>query len=245
MRKELRQCLFPALKVTLPVFFGYLFFGIAFGLLMQQAGYSPIWAVCSSIFIFAGSMQFVLVDLLTSWNGLLAVVVVTFAVNIRHAFYGLSLLEKFKQLGKLKPYTIFGLTDETYSLLCSVVPPEGVRPGVYYFVITLLDQCYWVLGGFIGATMGQLIPINYTGIEFAMTALFVVIFLEQWLSNKNHIPALIGLASAALCLAVFGRGNFLPFSLILVAVSLIMARKPINKQFTDEQPIPVREEQPL
>lgn len=213
---------------TAPVFFGYIFVGMAFGLLLQKAGYHFLWAAFCSIIVYAGSMQFILVSLLSGWIGLLQVAVVTFAVQIRHAFYGLSLIEKFKEMGKLRPYMIFSLTDETYTLLCSAKAPEGISPKRFYFLIALFNQCYWVVGGVLGATIGELVPFNSTGIDFAMSALFVVIFVEQWLTSKNHIPALVGLGCALITLLLFGTEGFLPPALLLTVVVLMLARKPME-----------------
>ncbi|MFR9190563.1 MAG: AzlC family ABC transporter permease [Anaerotruncus massiliensis (ex Togo et al. 2019)] len=189
MAKDTSKTLRAALTATAPVFFGYIFVGMAFGLLLQKAGYNALWAFRCSLTVYAGSMQFVLVELLTSWVGLAQTAVVTLAVQARHAFYGLSLIDKFKGLGKKKPYLIFALTDETYSLLCSVKTPEGCDRGKFYLLISALNQSYWIVGGVLGATIGELVPFNSTGIDFAMTALFIVIFVEQWLTAKSHIPA--------------------------------------------------------
>ena len=168
MAKDTSKTLRAALTATAPVFFGYIFVGMAFGLLLQKAGYNALWAFGCSLTVYAGSMQFVLVELLTSWVGLAQTAVVTLAVQARHAFYGLSLIDKFKGLGKKKPYLIFALTDETYSLLCSVKTPEGCDRGKFYLLISALNQSYWIVGGVLGATIGELVPFNSTGIDFAM-----------------------------------------------------------------------------
>lgn len=234
MKPQTKSLLRAAAKATVPVFFAYLFVGMAFGLLLQKAGYSFLWALFVSLIVYAGSMQFILVSLLSGWTGLLQVVVVTLAVQIRHAFYGLSLIEKFKCLGKRKPYVIFALTDETYSLLCSVKTPEEVSPGRFYFTISMLNQCYWIVGSVLGATVGELVKFNSTGIDFAMTALFIVIFTEQWLSSKNHLPAVIGLCCAGVCLLLFGTGGFLPPALALTVLALLLGRKYIKPQIPEE-----------
>ena len=157
-------------------------------------------------------------------------VVVTLAVQARHAFYGLSLIDKFKGLGKKKPYLIFALTDETYSLLCSVKTPEGCDRGKFYLLISALNQSYWIVGGVLGATIGELVPFNSTGIDFAMTALFIVIFVEQWLTAKSHIPALVGIACAAVCLLLFGTDGFLPPALLLTVAVLVAGRRTIERK---------------
>lgn len=162
-------------------------------------------------------------------------VVVTLAVQIRHAFYGLSLIDAFKGLGIKKLYLIFALTDETYSLLCSIKPPEAMPRGRFYLLIALLNQCYWIAGSVIGATAGELIPFDSTGIDFAMTALFIVIFVEQWLNSKTHIPALTGLGCALVCLALFGTDGFLPPALLLTVGALLAGRRPLEKRLNGSQ----------
>lgn len=213
-----------ALPYTLPVFMGYLFLGIAFGVLLQASGYSLIWAFFMSLFIYAGSGQFVAVTLLVSPFNLLSAAFITFMVNARHIFYGLSLLDKFKEMGHFKPYMIFSLTDETYSLLCQVQPPKDINKKWFYFFIALLDQSYWIFGSCLGVLAGTLINFDSTGIEFTMTTLFVVIFVEQWESSKNHIPALLGLVATLSCRIIFGVDSFLIFSMILIFIGLTLLR---------------------
>ncbi len=220
----MRELKFAA-RQTLPVFCGYIFLGIAFGLLLQQAGYGWGWALLSSTLIYAGSMQFVLVQLLGGgFASLASVALTTLSVNSRHLFYGLSFLEEFAKMGKAKPYMVFALTDETYSLLCGVrVPPELDKKRAF-FLIALLDQSYWVLGGLIGNILGSVLPFDMTGVDFAMTALFVVIFLEQWLAAKSHAPALLGLGFGLICLLVFGPDAFLLPALVCTVLALGLAR---------------------
>ena len=222
----MKKVLKTALIYTFPVLIGYMFLGIAFGLLLQKAGYNYIWAFFISLFVYAGSMQFVLVDFFGSNLGLAIMAAMTLIINSRHIFYGLSFIDKFKKMGKLYPYMIFSLTDETYSILCSIEPPNEIDSDKLYFAIALLNQIYWIIGSVIGALAGELITFNTTGIDFAMTALFVVIFVEQWKEFKSHIPALTGLSSAILCLILFGPNNFiLPSLLITVAFLLLIKNK--------------------
>ena len=208
---------------TIPVLLGYLFLGLAFGLLLQEAGYSFWWALLSSGIVYAGSIQFVLVEFLSGGTGLLTVAVMTLLINSRHAFYGLSFVEKFRKM-KTYPYMIFSLTDETYSLLCSLKVPEGIDEKKAMFLIALFDQLYWVAGSVLGAALGQVLPFDMTGIDFAMTALFVTIFVDQWREAKSHLPAIVGLCSAAVCLLIFGGSNFILPSLI-ITVGILMALK--------------------
>ena len=176
-----------------------------------------------SLFIYAGSMQYVGVGLLTGGASLAAAALTTLMVNARHLFYGISMIDTYKGTGKRKPYLIFALTDETYSLVSRKLP-EGVEKTAYCFLVSLFDQCYWVAGSAVGALAGKL-PLDFTGIDFALTALFVTIFVEQWLSTKNHLPALVGVGSAVLCLVIFGAENFLIPTMILIAAILIMLQK--------------------
>ena len=217
----MRQTVRFAFYKTIPVLLGYLFLGLAFGLLLQEAGYSFWWALLSSGIVYAGSIQFVLVEFLSGGTGFLTVAVMTLLINSRLAFYGLSFVEKFRKM-KTYPYMIFSLTDETYSLLCSLKVPEGIDEKKAMFLIALFDQLYWVTGSVLGAALGQVLPFDMTGIDFAMTALFVTIFVDQWREAKSHLPAIVGLCSAAVCLLIFGGSNFILPSLI-ITVGILMA----------------------
>lgn len=217
-----------AFPYTLPVFMGYLFLGIAFGVLLASKGYNAVWAAAISLTCYAGSGQFVAVNLLAAAFAPLQAVLIELMVNCRHLFYGLSLLEPFSRTGKLKPYMVFSLTDETYSLQCGVKIPEGVEESWFRFFISLLDHSYWIFGSVVGALAGTLIPFDSTGIDFAMTALFTVIFVEQWESAESHLPALTGVAVTALCLIVFGSENFIPFALIGIAIILLASRRKLE-----------------
>lgn len=210
---------------TLPVMAGYVFLGFGFGILLYQSGYGFLWALAMSLFIYAGSMQYLTVSLLTGGAGLLTAALTTVVVNARHLFYGISMVDAYKGAGKKKPYMIFALTDETYSLVSQNQVPEGLSRHSYCFLVSLFDHIYWVAGTALGSLTGTLLPINYEGIEFALTALFVTIFVEQWLSTKNHLPAVIGVASTVLCLLIFGRDIFLIPSMVIIAVSLTAMRK--------------------
>lgn len=217
-----------AFPVTIPVLTGYLFIGIAFGILSHSNGYHTGWILLMSTLIFAGSMQFVAITLLTSSFNIIGVIFMTLMINARHLFYGLSMLDKFKEMGKKKPYMIFSLTDETFSLLCAVEPPEDVDPGWFYFFIALLNHGYWIAGSLLGGILGTVINFNTKGIDFVMTALFVVIFLEQWEEAKNHMPAMIGIVGSLICLVIFGAENFILPSMAVILISLTLFRKPIE-----------------
>ena len=230
MKKKLLQ--YTVIQ-TLPVFCGYLFLGIAFGLLLADAGYGFLWALFASSFIYAGSIQFVMVNFLTSGTGLLTVAFMTLLINSRHLFYGLTFIEKFKKMGKRYPYMIFSLTDETYSLLCSLDAPKEFDEQDLYFSISAIDQMYWVLGSVLGAAIGQILPFDTAGVDFAMTALFVVIFVEQWLSFPTHFPAAAGLISGVVCLILFGPSGFILPSLIITVTILLCFRKKLEPHISD------------
>ena len=219
-----------AVKNTIPIFFTYLFIGIAFGILMSDAGYSILLTTASSLFIFAGSMQLVMVPMMTSGASLPSLAFMAFFINARHIFYGIPLLDTYHDAGKKKPYMIFALTDETYSLVTQNEPPEGMSRHVYCFLVSAFNHVYWVVGCVLGSLAGAHIPISFEGVEFVLTALFVTMFVEQWLSNKNHLPAIIGVVSTVVCLAIFGSEVFLIPSMALIAVLLTVSRKTGRRQ---------------
>lgn len=220
-----KKLLRTAFLDTVPVMTGYVFLGFGFGILMQQNGFGVLWAGAMSLFIYAGSMQYVAIPLLTSGASLLTAALTAFVVNARHLFYGISMVDAYKGTGKKKPYLIFGLTDETYSLVSQLQLPEGISPSGYCFLVTLFDHIYWVSGTVLGSLTGSLLPINYEGVDFALTALFVTIFVEQWLSTKKHGPAIVGVAATVTCLVFFGADVFLIPSMAIIAVCLLIMRK--------------------
>ena len=210
---------------TVPVMTGYVFLGFGFGILLHQSGYGVLWAGAMSLFIYAGSMQYMTVSLLTSGAGLLAAALTTLVVNARHLFYGISMVDAYKGAGRKKPYLIFALTDETYSLVSKNQFPEGMSRHTYCLLVSALDQVYWVAGSLLGSLAGSLLPFDFQGIEFVLTALFVTIFVEQWLSTKNHAPAMIGVVSTTVCLLLFGSDVFLIPSMIVIAAVLTVMRR--------------------
>ena len=220
-----KKLLRTALLDTVPVMTGYVFLGFGFGILMQQRGFGVLWSAAMSLFIYAGSMQYVAVSLLISGASLLTTALTTFVVNARHLFYGSSMIVAYKNTGRKKPYLIFGLTDETYSLVSQIHVPEGISKNGYCFWVTVFDHLYWVTGTLLGALAGSLVPINYEGVEFALTALFVTIFVEQWLSTKKHGPAIVGVAATTASLVLFGKEVFLIPSMVIIAVCLTIMRK--------------------
>ena len=219
-----RKTIAAAFPVTIPVLMGYLAIGIAFGLMLQSIGYGAGWAFLMSLLIFAGSGQYLGVSLLALGAPLTEVALLTFIINFRHLVYGLSLLEKLRGMGWRKLYMMFGLTDETYALLSSANPPEGIKAHDFYFWIALLNQSYWIAGSVIGAVAGQLLGFDTTGVDFAMTALFIVIAVDQWKSYPRHLPALLGATATVVCLALFGPENMLVPALAIIVLVLTLAR---------------------
>ena len=209
---------------TLPVMAGYIVLGMGFGILMRNAGYGGFWAFSMSFFIYAGSMQYVGVSLLAGGASVITTAMTTFMVNARHLFYSISMVDRYKNAGKGKPYMIFGLTDETYSLLCDGITPEGSDPNLYRLLVTAFNQSYWVSGSVLGSLLGTVLPFSTEGIEFSMTALFIASFTGQWLTSDDHIPALTGLLSTLVCLAVFGPGRFLIPAMLLITLILTLLR---------------------
>ena len=214
-----------ALTAALPVMYSYLVIGMGFGVVVQSRGYGALWAGAMSVFIYAGSMQFVALELIGSGASLLTAAITTVMVNLRHVFYGLSMVDKYKTTGAFKPYLIYALSDETYSLVCN--PPE-LLPGeerVFYLLVTAMDQSCWVLGSILGGLLGAALPFSTEGVDFALTALFVSVVAEQWLSSKDHTPALLGLGLSLLCLLLFGADQFLLPAMVLILLGLSLYRR--------------------
>ena len=217
--KELRF----AVKRTIPIFFTYVFIGIAFGVMMAEAGYSVGWSVLSSVVIYAGSMQVAMVSLLTAGAPLWTVAVMTFFINARHIFYGVGFIEKFRKRGWLYPYMVFSLTDETYSIFCNIKYEEGLDEKKADFLIAALNQSYWILGTFLGGCAGRFLPWDLTGIEFSATAFFLVVAIEQWRECESRLPAITGLVCAVGFYLILGPGSFLiPALAVSMGVLMIM-----------------------
>ena len=211
---------------TIPIMTGYLVLGFGFGIILKANGYGIWLAFLMSLFIYAGSMQYVTVGLLTSGASLITVGLTTLMVNARHLFYGISMIDKYRNMGRKKPYLIFALTDETYSLVChdkSDIPDKERER--YYFFVSLFNHCYWIIGSVLGALTGTLAKFNYEGIDFALTALFITVFIEQWLSTKRHTPAIIGVVTSVACLIIFGGDNFLIPDMLIIAALLCLHKE--------------------
>lgn len=213
-----------AFLTSMPVMAGYIVLGIGFGILLRGAGYGLLWSFAMSTLIYAGSMQYVGVGLLAGGVGVLTTILTTIMVNARHLFYSISMIDRYKDAGPYKPYLIFALTDETYSLLCDGNVPGASDVPLYRFLVSLFNQCYWITGSLLGNMLGAVLPFSTDGIEFSMTALFIASFTEQWLRSKNHLPALTGLFSSLLCLLVFGPEQFLIPAMLLITLVLTLVR---------------------
>ena len=225
----MKKALKFALLKSLPVLAGYLVLGFGFGILSEQNGYGVLWAIAMSVFIYAGSMQYVTVSLLASGASLITAALTALMVNARHLFYGITMIGPYRGAGKFRPYLIFGLTDETYSLVCTGKAPDGINFHLYSFLVSLFNQSYWVIGSLLGALAGALIPLDFRGVDFAMTALFLTVLVEQWKSTKNHIPAMVGVAASVICLLIFGTDKFLIPSMIAISLILSLGKKLIER----------------
>lgn len=234
MDNKISKAFKAAFPHTIPIFAGFWFLGITYGLFMKVSGFSFWYPMFMSLIIFAGSMEFITVNMLLGAFHPLQAFLMTIMINARHLFYGISMLDKFKGTGWKKPYLIFGMCDESFSINYSADVPEGVDKGWFMFFVTLLNQIYWVTGATLGGIFGSFITFDTTGLDFAMTALFVVIFIEQWLKEKNHTNAVLGILLAAICLAVFGAENFMIPSMISILTALTLLRNLLDKKGDEE-----------
>ena len=222
----MKQIIKQAFVATVPVLTGYIVLGFGFGIILKTNGYGIFLAFIMSLLIYAGSMQYVAIGLLTGGASLITIAITTLMVNARHLFYGISMLDKYNNVGKVKPYLLFALTDETYSLVCSEnahIPQE--YKSTYYFFVSLFNHSYWVFGSVLGAVVGEFAKLNFEGVEFALTALFLVVFVEQWLSTENHFPAIIGVVASVVCLCLFGSESFLIPAMLVIALVLSMTER--------------------
>jgi len=227
LQSPVRKAFRAAFPHTIPVLTGFLLLGTAYGVLMQTKGYGAIWAVLMSIIAFCGSMQYVAITLLTIPFNPMQAFLLSFMVNARHLFYGLSMLEKYKGLGKFRFFLIYTLCDETFSISCSVEPPEDVNRKYFYFWLSFLDYSYWVCGTFLGGVLGNFITINTKGLDFVLTALFIVLFLEQWKKKENRLSGLIGIGCSVAAAAIFGTDRFIIPAMAMIVLALTLGRKKI------------------
>ena len=224
-----RRALRAAFPHTVPILTGFLFLGMTYGVYMASLGFSWIYPTLMALTIFAGSMEFVAANMLLGAFNPLQAFAMTLMVNARHLFYGLAMLDRFRGLGWKKLYLIFGMCDETFSVTCSTRAPEGVDEGWFMTFVTLLDQLYWVLGAALGGLFGSLLTLNTEGLDFVMTAMFVVIFLENWLKEENHTSSLLGLGLPLVCLVLFGAQNFILPSMAAILLALTALRGRLEK----------------
>ena len=230
---EYKKAMRRAFPYTVPVLAGYLFIGAAFGVMFADQGYNVLWAVLMSVVVYAGSGQYLATNFFVPGISILQAVFLTLMVNIRHVFYGLSLVDRYNHFGRKRWYLIFGMTDETYSLICTTGVPDDVDEEKFLLSITLLNQLYWIVGTAIGSLTATVIAFDSTGIEFAMTALFIVMFMELWYRRSNRPAELIGMLSAVLCLALFGASNFVLPTMVLMVAVILLGRKKLDRTEAD------------
>ena len=213
---------------TLPVFAGYLVLGLGYGIYVQSLGL-PVWLPpLMGTVVYGGSLEFVLASLLLGSFAPVSAFLMALMIQARHLFYGLTMLQRYRGYGLRSAYMIFAMSDETFSITCSAEPPEGVDRGWFMFFVTLLDQFYWVASAAMGAALGAVLPFSTEGVDFVMTAMFVVIFLNQWEKEKQHASAVIGLVAPLVCLRIFGAGSFLIPSMVCILAALLLLRRPIE-----------------
>lgn len=219
---------------TIPILAGFLFLGMTYGIYMNVSGFSFIYPMLMSLTIFAGSVEFVAVNILLGAFDPLQAFAVTLMLNARHLFYGISMLDKFRGTGLKKLYLIFGMCDESFSINYTAEVPESVDRGWFMFFVTLLNQIYWVTGATLGGLFGSLITFSTEGLDFVMTAMFVVIFLEQWLKEKKHTASILGLGISAVCLVAFGADDFMIPTMAALLIALTLLRRPLEKGGEDK-----------
>ena len=219
------KCAFP---YTIPIFAGFCFLGMTYGIYAKTSGFSFWYPLAMSIAIFGGSLEFLTVSMLLAPYAPVQVLLTALLIQARHLFYGISMLDKYKGTGWKKPYLIYGMCDETFSVNCTAQIPPDVDRGWFYFFVTLLDQIYWVAGATLGGILGGVLHFNTNGLDFVMTAMFVVIFMEQWIKDRRHVSQWIGLAAGVICLLIFGADNFLIPTMICILCALTALRKPLE-----------------
>ena len=231
--KAIRKAALCAFPNTIPIFAGFWFLGLTYGIYMNVSGFSFWYPMFMSMTIFAGSVEFVTVNMLLGAFNPIQALAMAFMINARHLFYGLSMLDKFRDTGAKKIYLIFGMCDETFSINYTADIPDNVDRGWFMFFVTLFNQFYWVSGSTLGGIFGSLIHFNTEGIDFVMTAMFTVIFMEQWLKEKQHASAFIGIGISLLCLILFGSDNFIIPAMLAILGILTLIRKPLENKLQD------------
>ena len=224
-KAEIRTAFAKAFPNTVPVLAGYLALGIGFGVLMETSGYGAGWSALASVMIFGGSIQYVAITLFSQPFAPLSAFFLSLLVNIRHIFYGISMFKKYNGLGKIRYFLIFALTDETYSITSAITPPDDVNKKYFYFFISFLDYTYWIIGSFIGGLLGAVLEFNSQGIDFVLTALFTVLFVDQVRTGGNRIPGAIGIICATLATVILGPDNTVIGAMVLIMVTLLAGRR--------------------
>ena len=234
-QRKISRALKCALPHTIPIFAGFCFLGMTYGIYMKVSGFAFWYPMLMSLVIYGGSLEFVVVSMLLAPYAPMQALLMTLMIQARHLFYGIAMLDKFRGMGWKKPYLIFGMCDETFSINCTAEIPEDVDRGWFYFFVTILNQIYWVLGATAGGLVGGLIRFNTEGLDFVMTAMFVVIFLEQWRKEKRHDSAAVGMAASIVCLVIFGADNFLIPTMGCILAVLTALRRPLEQKEADAQ----------
>lgn len=229
-RREIRSAFRAAFPHTIPIFAGFWFLGLTYGIYMNVSGFSFIYPMLMSVTIFAGSVEFVTVNLLLGAFNPLQAFAMALMINARHLFYGISMLEKYRGYGWKSFYLIFGMCDESFSINYTADIPRGVDKGWFMFFVTLLNHFYWFFGATLGGIFGSLIHFDTEGLDFVMTAMFVVIFMEQWLKEKNHTSSILGLLLSLICLCAFGVENFIIPTMLAILAVLTLIRKPLEAE---------------
>lgn len=219
------KCAFP---YTIPIFAGFWFLGLTYGIYMNVSGFSFVYPMVMSLLIFAGSVEFVAVNMLLGAFDPLQALVMTVMINARHLFYGISMLDRYKGTGWKKFYLIFGMCDESFSINYTAEIPKGVDKGWFMFFVTFLNHMYWFTGATLGGIFGSLIRFNTEGLDFVMTAMFIVIFMEQWMKDKKHTSALLGIGLSLLCVLAFGAENFILPAMAAIVAVLTACRKSLQ-----------------
>ena len=220
---------------TIPILAGFTFLGIGFGLMMEQAGFSVLYPILMSVFIFGGSIEYIAVGLLVAPFAPWQTFIIAIMVQARHIFYGIAMLKRFEGQGAKKPYLIFAMCDETFAINYSARVPKDIDRGWFMFFVSVLNHAYWIFGSALGWLAGSLIPFDLTGVDFVMTALFIVIFLEQYLKDKQKWSSLLGFGAAIVCLQIFGGNSFMVPTMVVMLILLTIFRKPIEKPYLEAE----------
>lgn len=225
MKRFSSTTLKTAFVKSIPIFCSYVFVSMAYGMMMASAGFPWYDSLLVSLTVYTGAFQFVLITFLSSGASLITIALTALLMNSRQSFYSITFLKEFKQMGRRKLYMIHTMTDETYAVNCTLDLPKKEKEDTM-FLVALFSRCYWIVGSVLGGILGQIVPFDLTGLDFCMTALFLIIFIDQWEKAEKHTLALTGLGIGVICLLIFGENRFmLPALLIVSALLLLFQRK--------------------